>query len=115
MMGPGEDPLGGSDLQNLAEIQSDDDDPRYSARRRLLRNEYVSNVVPRLQVIVQIQDRRLHRHVEGRRRFVADDGALRTGCQSASICPPIGVGPFGRTGLSVAIDRAAGLSKDESP
>jgi hypothetical protein len=24
MMGPGEDPLGGSDLQNLAEIQSDD-------------------------------------------------------------------------------------------
>jgi hypothetical protein len=26
-----------------------------------------------------------------------------------------GVGPLGRTGLSLAIDRAAGLSKDESP
>ena len=31
------------------------------------------------------------------------------------LCPSIGVGPLGRTGLSLAIDRAAGLSKDESP
>ena len=77
--GAGEDRLGRAELHQPAEVEHGDAVGEVADDAEVVRDEEVADALRRLQLDEQVEDRRLHRHVERRRRLVADDEARLAG------------------------------------
>ena len=74
--------VGRADLADLAEVHDDDAIAHVLHDREVVRDEDQREAVAGLHVLEQVEDLRLHRHVERRHRLVADD-QLRVGDDGA--------------------------------
>ena len=76
-----EDRLGRTELDDAAEIHHPQPVRHVAHHRQVVADEQVGQAQPRLQVAHQVQDLRLHRHIERAGRFVADQelGLATTG------------------------------------
>ena len=65
MMRSGENPLGGADFQQASAIEDGDPVAQVTHSAKIVRDVHISHSASCLQVGQQIEDCRLHRHVEG--------------------------------------------------
>ena len=79
VVGTVEDLLGGAELHDAAEVHHRDPVAEIADHAEVVRDEQVARAVTRLKIGEHVQDRRLHRHVEGTRRLVAHDDPGITG------------------------------------
>ena len=73
MVRPAEDGLRAPELHQPAEVEHGDAVGEVADDAEVVRDEEVGDAALRLQLDEQVEDRRLHRHVERRGRLVADD------------------------------------------
>ena len=71
--GPSNTTSAGAELLHPAEVEHGDPVRDVADDAEVVRDEEVRDPLLRLQLDEQVEDRRLHRHVERRRRLVADD------------------------------------------
>ena len=76
--GPSKTTSAGPELHQPPEVEHRDAVGEVADDAEVVRDEEVGDVLARLQLDEQVEDRRLHRHVERRRRLVADDEARRS-------------------------------------
>ncbi len=77
--GPSKICVGAADLLHPPEVHHDDAVGEVAHDAEVVADEQVARRLGRLQLGEQVEDRRLHRHVEGARRLVADDDARIAG------------------------------------
>ena len=92
MFGVGEEGAGRSHFRQLSQIHHGDPISQVLDHVQVVRDEQVGQVILGLQILEQVDDLRLNRHVQGRDRFIAHD-QLRVQRQGARNADPLALAP----------------------
>ena len=88
MVRPGEDDLGGAELHQAPEVEDGDPIGHVPHDAEIVGDEEVGDLLLCLEFDEQVEDRSLHRHIQRRRRLVAND-ELRVAREGAGDREPL--------------------------